>query len=132
MEQTLDDIAEGGAMWLPYLRTFYLGDSALKTQVNEKAQTIDPREIYALALDDLDARVRIGRYGPYLEQHQNGDAVRVSLPAELPPADLVPDEALRLLQQKEEGRTFSVITRKRANDFYPVWAFWSVVQLGDI
>ncbi len=103
MEQTLDDIAEGGASWLPYLKTFYLGERGLETQVNEKAQTIDPREIYALALDDLDARVRIGRYGPYLEQHQNGDALRVSLPPELPPADLVPDEALRLLQKKEEG-----------------------------
>ncbi|MEP7289700.1 MAG: DNA topoisomerase, partial [Chloroflexota bacterium] len=103
MEQTLDDIAEGETAWLPYLRSFYLGDSGLETQVNEKALSIDPREIYALALDDLDARVRIGRYGPYLEQHSNGDALRVSLPSELPPADLVSGEAQRLLQEKEEG-----------------------------
>jgi len=103
MEQTLDDIAEGDTDSLPYLRAFFLGDAGLETQVNEKTQTIDPREIYALSLDSLDARVRIGRYGPYLEQHSNGDAVRVSLPESLAPADLVPDEALRLLQQKGEG-----------------------------
>jgi DNA topoisomerase-1 len=103
MEQKLDDIAEGDAAWLPYLKGFYLGKNGLETQVNEKAQTIDPREIYALSLDELDARVRIGRYGPYLEQHSNGDAVRVSLPQELAPADLLEDEALRLLQKKEEG-----------------------------
>ncbi|HLY28201.1 MAG TPA: type I DNA topoisomerase [Aggregatilineales bacterium] len=103
MEQQLDDIAEGDAAWLPYLRTFYLGDRGLEAQVNEKTQSIDPREIYALALDELDARVRIGRYGPYLEQRSNGDAVRVSLPEELAPADLQPAEAQRLLQQKGEG-----------------------------
>jgi DNA topoisomerase I len=103
MEQTLDDIAEGDAQWLPYLQDFYLGDKGLETQVNEKAESIDPRDIFALELDDLDARVRIGRYGPYLEQHSNGDAVRVSLPPDLAPAELNNDEALRLLQQKEEG-----------------------------
>jgi DNA topoisomerase I len=103
MEQTLDDIAEGDAAWLPYLQHFFLGDAGLETQVNEKTQTIDPREIYALSLDGMDARVRIGRYGPYLEQHNNGDAVRVSLPENLAPGDLMPEEAQRLLQQKEEG-----------------------------
>ncbi len=103
MEQTLDDIAEGDASWLPYLKRFYLGEKGLEAQVTEKEQTIDPREVHALTLDELNARVRIGRFGPYLEQQNNGDAVRVSLPKELAPADLVPDEALRLLQKKEEG-----------------------------
>src|SRR5439155_3599517 len=71
MEQTLDEIAEGDAEWLPYLRKFYLGDKGLEAQVNQKAQSIDPREIYALDLKDLGARVRIGRFGPYLEQQNN-------------------------------------------------------------
>jgi DNA topoisomerase-1 len=103
MEQTLDDIAEGQAAHLPYLRAFYLGDKGLEAQVNDKTQTIDPRGVYALSLDELRAHVKIGRYGPYLEQQSNGEAVRVSLPPELPPADLVKDEALRLLHKKEEG-----------------------------
>src|SRR6185295_9529266 len=103
MEQTLDEIAEGDAEWLPYLRKFYLGDKGLEAQVNQKAQSIDPREIYALDLKELGARVRIGRFGPYLEQQNNGDSVRISLPPELPPGDLVEDEAIRLLQKKEDG-----------------------------
>lgn len=103
MEQALDDISEGKEEWLPYLRNFYLGDSGLEAQVEQKTQSIDPRDIYALALDDIQARVRVGRYGPYLEQQCEGEPLRVSLPADFPPGDLVPDEAVRLLQQKEEG-----------------------------
>jgi DNA topoisomerase-1 len=103
MEQSLDDIAEGKERWLPYLNKFYLGKTGLETQVNEKTQTIDPREIYAVALDDLHARVRIGRFGPYLEQQNNGDTVRISLPEDLAPGDLRPQAALALLQKKEEG-----------------------------
>src|SRR5262249_59346857 len=30
MEQTLDDISEGDAEWLPYLRDFYLGKNGLQ------------------------------------------------------------------------------------------------------
>ncbi len=122
MEQTLDDIAEGEAEWLPYLRTFYLGDSGLETQVNEKLQSIDPREIYALALPDVEALVRIGRFGPYLEQqigapsngkngnhngdengNGNGALLRTSLPHDLSPGDLTDADAVRLLQEKEKG-----------------------------
>jgi DNA topoisomerase-1 len=105
MEQELDDIAEGQAQWLPYLKAFYLGDKGLETQVQAKTQAIDPRDVYALDLNDIHARVRIGRFGPYLEQ-QNGDIaepIRVSLPDTLAPADLNAKEAVKLLQQKETG-----------------------------
>jgi DNA topoisomerase I len=105
MEQTLDDIAEGDTEAIPYLKAFYLGDAGLEAQVNDKAQTIDPREIYALSLDDLNARVRIGRYGPYLEkgpETADGEAVRISLPEDLAPAELS-EKAPQLLQQKDEG-----------------------------
>ncbi|MHB8626637.1 MAG: type I DNA topoisomerase [Aggregatilineales bacterium] len=121
MEQTLDDIADGEAESLPYLRTFYLGDSGLETQVTEKLQTIDPREIYALALPDVEALVRIGRFGPYLEQrvasangthtgtngnnesNGNGTLLRTSLPDSLFPGDLTDADAIRLLREKEKG-----------------------------
>jgi DNA topoisomerase-1 len=103
MEQTLDDIAEGKAEWLPYLKTFYQGEKGLEAQVNEKAQSIDPREINAMTLDEIKARVRIGRYGPYLDQQGEGEPVRVSLPPDMPPADLNPEMVLKLLQRKEAG-----------------------------
>src|SRR5258705_13863930 len=56
-----------------------------------------------MALEEFDARVSIGRYGRSFEQQSTGDAVRVSLPEELAPADLAPAQALKLLQEKEDG-----------------------------
>ncbi|HVO43513.1 MAG TPA: type I DNA topoisomerase [Aggregatilineales bacterium] len=105
MEQELDDISTGQAAWLPYLKGFFLGEKGLEAQVQEKAQTIDPREIYALDLADIHARVRIGRFGPYLEQHNGGgnELRRVSLPENLAPADLNAETATQLIQQKESG-----------------------------
>jgi DNA topoisomerase-1 len=105
MEQTLDDIADGAADSLKYLQNFYQGEHGLETQVEEKAQSIDPRDIHALDLDDLNARVRIGKFGPYLEQQKTeaDEALRVSLPPDLAPAELGNEAALKLLQQKNEG-----------------------------
>lgn len=105
MEQVLDDIADGSADGIPYLKSFFLGENGLETQVKTKAQAIDPREILALELEAIKARVRVGRYGPYLEQESNGEPVRVSLSETLAPGDLSDDEAVRLLRQKEEGPT---------------------------
>lgn len=106
MEQVLDDIADGNTEGLPYLRSFYLDETGLEHLVKVKEEQIDPREIHALVLSDVKARVRIGPYGPYLEQENNGgDLTRVSLPENLAPAELVAEEAVRLLRQKEEGPT---------------------------
>ena len=43
--------------------------------------------------------------GAYLEQENNGEPIRVSLPDNFPPADLVDEEVLRLLQEKTQGPT---------------------------
>ncbi len=103
MEQTLDDIAEGSADWLPYLRNFYCGEQGLEKQVERKTQSIDPREIHALSLESLKAHVRIGKYGAYLEQLAQPEPLRVSLPPDLPPAELNEAAAQRLLTQKASG-----------------------------
>lgn len=105
MEQVLDDIAEGNLKGIPYLQSFYLSEKGLEQQVKSKEQEIDPRSINALVLDNLKARVRIGRYGAYLEQDNNGEPLRVSLPDNLPPGDLDEAQALKLLQEKESGPT---------------------------
>lgn len=103
MEQILDDIADGGQAGTPYLKSFYLGAKGLDGQVKAKEQQIDPRDINALVIKELGVKVRIGRYGAYLEQENNGDVVRVSLPDELPPGDLDNEEIERLLRKKEEA-----------------------------
>jgi DNA topoisomerase-1 len=104
MEQTLDEIATGEAQWLPYLQKFYLGESGLENQVKVRESQIDPGSAKTVLLEDLDgATIKIGQYGPYVET-QNGDgAVTASLPLDLTPADLNPEQIQLVIKQKLEG-----------------------------
>ena len=61
MEQTLDEIARGGAEWIPYLKKFYQGKTGLKTQIDVKTEEIEPAIAKTIHLDNLDATVRIGK-----------------------------------------------------------------------
>ncbi|HEX9894242.1 MAG TPA: type I DNA topoisomerase, partial [Gemmatimonadales bacterium] len=103
MEQSLDDIAEGNAEWLPYLREFYLGEEGLRHQTEVKTKDIDPAVARSVDLIGLDASVRIGRFGPYIERNDNGEPLRVSLPNDIPPADLTGEKIEALLREKKEG-----------------------------
>lgn len=104
MEQTLDEIAGGQAEWLPYLSRFYLGEEGLRTQVERHEPQIDPAQARTIELDGLpDARIRIGRFGPYAEVERDGGVVRASLPRDAAPADLTPEHLETVLRQKIEG-----------------------------
>lgn len=103
MEQTLDDIATGEANWLPYLRQFYLGDTGLETLVKERENQIDPTVARTVELEGLDAKVRIGKFGPYIEAENGNGVVTTSIPKDLTPADLDPEKVEVLLRQKTEG-----------------------------
>jgi DNA topoisomerase I len=103
MERTLDDISMGQAEWLPYLKSFYLGDHGLETQVREQESHIDPGAAKTVELENLAARVRIGKYGAYLEIEQDGEIVKANIPGGLTPADLDPKQVETLLKQKMEG-----------------------------
>ncbi|MDB4947578.1 MAG: topoisomerase [Gemmatimonadetes bacterium] len=103
MEEELDEIAEGGAQWLPYLREFYAGPEGLEAKVKAGGEAIDPREASTVHLQDLTARVRIGKFGPYVEMQQNGATVTASIPDGIAPADLSEPQVMELLRQKSEG-----------------------------
>ncbi|NMG08173.1 type I DNA topoisomerase [Brasilonema sp. UFV-L1] len=103
MEQTLDDIATGEAAWLPYLKTFYLGDKGLETLVKEQENQIDANVARTVELENLDAKVRIGKYGAYIEKENGDDVVTASIPKDLTPADLDPQKVETLLRQKTVG-----------------------------
>jgi len=110
MEQVLDEIAEGSAESLPYLQTFFLGDEGLEQQVGKKERRFHPREIHALTLDELNARVRIGRYGAYLEQDvERRSGARLAADT-LSPGDLT---VARPSASAPEGR------RARAGGYHP-------------
>jgi DNA topoisomerase-1 len=103
MEQTLDDIATGEANWLPYLREFYLGDKGLETLVKERESQIDSNTARTVELNNLDAKVRIGKFGPYIEAQNGNDVVNASIPKDLTPSDLDAARVEELLRQKTEG-----------------------------
>jgi len=106
MEQTLDDISNGQAESLPYLREFYSGEEGLDSQVKTNEEKIDPREACTLNLEGVETSVRVGKqYGPYLEREVNGERLTASLPVEISPAEVTNELAEKLIKQKLEGPT---------------------------
>ncbi|HEX6037493.1 type I DNA topoisomerase, partial [Longimicrobium sp.] len=103
MEEELDDIAEGGAEWLPYLRDFFFGPEGLDERVKRGQEGIDPREASTVMLEGLSARVRIGRFGPFAEIGADGETVTASLPEGIAPADLTPEQVEQLIKAKTDG-----------------------------
>lgn len=103
MERSLDEIAQGEQEWLPYLRDFYLGKDGLQSQVERREGSIDPTEARTIQLEGLDARVKIGKFGPYVEVEQGGELLKASLPKDAAPADLEEGQIETLLRQKLEG-----------------------------
>ncbi|MBW4616752.1 MAG: type I DNA topoisomerase [Desmonostoc vinosum HA7617-LM4] len=132
MEQTLDDIAEGEAAWLPYLRGFYLGDKGLETLVKEQESRIDANKARTVELENLDAKVRIGKYGPYIEVENGETVVTASIPKDLTPADLDPKQVEVLLRQKTTGPDQLGRHPETGEPIYvKIGTYGPYVQLGD-
>ena len=106
MEDDLDQIALGEKEWLNYVEGFYLGEDGLEVQVSEQDARIEPSLFRSLDLSNFEYKVRIGRFGPFIErivQGQGDDTQRVSIPAEMAPADLTMKRAEELFRDKTEG-----------------------------
>lgn len=101
MEQGLDQIAEGALDWRAYLEDFYRGEEGFEARLADRAEKIDPRQASTIDFGDMDPRVRIGRYGPFLEHGTEEEPIRVSLPDDLAPADLTAEVAEQLIEQKQ-------------------------------
>ncbi|HEY9847645.1 MAG TPA: DNA topoisomerase, partial [Candidatus Caenarcaniphilales bacterium] len=132
MEQTLDEISTGEVKWLPYLQKFYLGESGLEAQVKERESQIDPGAARTVELADLAARVRIGRFGPYIEVEDEAGPVTASIPKDVTPADLDPEQIEVLLRQKTEGPDKLGIHPETGEPIYLLLGTYGpYVQLGD-
>ncbi|WP_419163195.1 type I DNA topoisomerase [Candidatus Palauibacter sp.] len=103
MEEALDEIARGNVDWRSYLAGFYNGRDGLEARLLEREAAIDPREASTVRLGDLTPRVRIGRYGPYLELELDGARTTAPLPEGVAPADLSEEQALELLKKRAQG-----------------------------
>lgn len=132
MEQTLDDIATGEAKWLPYLKNFYLGEKGLETLVKEQEGQIDATKARTVELENLDAKVRIGKYGPYIEVENGDGIVTASIPKDLTPADLDPKQVEVLLRQKITGPDQVGRHPETGEPIYvKIGTYGPYVQLGD-
>ncbi|ESA34482.1 dna topoisomerase i [Leptolyngbya sp. Heron Island J] len=135
MEQTLDEISTGEADWLPYLKGFYSGDDGLAGQVQVRESQIDPAEARTVDLADLSAKVRIGKYGPYIEavsEDETEETVRASIPLDVSPADLSDDQVQVLLKQKTEGPEKLGLHPETGEPIYAlIGPYGPYVRLGD-
>ncbi len=134
MEQSLDDISNGQADRLPYLKQFYSGREGLAEQVQEKEEQIDARAACTLNFEGLQPAVRVGKFGPYLElpQENNGRPLTASLPEDVAPADLNSELAEQLIARQQQG---SEALGMHPEEGLPIYVrsgrFGPFIQLGD-
>lgn len=119
LEQDLDNIAQGEDSLEDRLESFYFGRGrdagteklvaaqGLQAQVAELGD-IDARAINTIAIGD-GINVRVGRFGPYVEdtahQDKEGNPLRVSVPEDIAPDELTVEKARNLLtSQSQDGR----------------------------
>ncbi len=149
MEEALDAIARGERKSLPYLHAFYFGEQTpngpdaaleksspgrggvgLKTMLEVE---IDARKASTLSLDDnkqpgdKDMVVRIGRYGPYLEQ----DGKRATLPLDLNPDELTLTRAQELLTASNNNAPLGLEPKSGLPIYMKRGRYGPYVQLGE-
>ena len=100
MEDDLDRIAAGEQARVEWLGRFYFGDGSdpgLHHLVTDQLDEIDARAVNSIEIPGSEAVIRVGRYGPYIE---NGEQ-RASLPVDLAPDELTPEKVSELLAQPD-------------------------------
>ena len=106
MEDELDAISRGEMGHLDYLKQFYFGNAhpGLKDQVKSKVDEIDARVVCRVLIGTPSGKpgaeaepvfVRVGRYGPFLEQGEK----RASIPDRTPPDEITLAAALVMLDK---------------------------------
>lgn len=138
MEEILDKISNGEKDWLTFLAEFYRGDGkhrGLEHLVEDKGQKIE-YPVIELGKDTesgLPVRVRVGRYGPFLQLGSQADGgPRVSVPEDLAPADLTLEKAIALLKAKAQGPKSLGIDPATSQHVYVMHGrFGAYVQLGE-
>jgi DNA topoisomerase-1 len=137
MEEDLDSISRGEREWVAFLRQFYFGDPkhrGLRPAVEAGAEKAE----YPLLDLGVDAasgdpvRVRVGRFGPFVQVGEGGPGRTASLPDDLPPADLTVERALDLVRVKAEGpRTLGEDPETKLSVLVMTGRYGPYVQLGE-
>jgi DNA topoisomerase-1 len=136
MEDLLDAISRREQQQVNYLRSFYFGNGTpgLKSTVEKTKETVDIRQVARFTIGTpsegphtQEVFLRVGRYGPFLEQGERRGAV----PDGMAPDELTLDRALELLdqgQKAEEPLGIDADTGKSV--FLKSGRFGPYVQLG--
>ncbi|MEW6154313.1 MAG: type I DNA topoisomerase [Actinomycetota bacterium] len=130
MEDELDHIATGREESLPWLSRFYFGNGrpGLKALVGDRLGDIDAREINSIPVPGADGVVvRVGRYGPYVQQGEQKAAV----PEDLAPDELTAEKAQELLAAPSGDRELGVDPETGLAVIAKAGRFGPYVQLGD-
>src|SRR6185436_5108001 len=137
MEEDLDEISRGEREMIAFLTQFYYGDKkhrGLLPAVEKGAENADYPVLDLGTEPDSDepVRIRIGRFGPFVQVGEGGPGRTASLPEDLAPADLSVDKALELVRAKAEGpRSLGVDPRTDQNVYVMTGRFGAYVQLGE-
>ena len=138
MEKDLDEISNGERPWVDFVREFYRGDGrkhkGLEGLVREGESQID-YPVIDVGEDSATGqpiRVRIGRFGPFLQLGEGGPGNTASLPDDLPPADLTVEKALDLVRAKAAGpRVLGIDPATGQKVYLANGRFGPYVQLGE-
>jgi len=139
MEEDLDEISRGEREWIEFLREFYYGDKKKKHRglLGAVVKGEENADYPVLDLGDdpgsgESVRIRIGRFGPFVQVDEGGPGRTASLPDDIAPADLTLDKALELVRAKAEGpRSIGVDRATGMNVYVMNGRYGAYVQLGE-
>ncbi|WP_413569639.1 type I DNA topoisomerase [Bdellovibrio sp. HCB117] len=134
MEQSLDNIADGDLDWEKYLASVYKGPKGLRALVDTQEEKINPDEARTMTLEGMDRyKFHVGRYGAYVTTTRDGEDVSASLPDNESPADITPEIAEKLIDQKINGADALGKDPKTGLPIYVLnGRYGPYVQLGDV
>jgi DNA topoisomerase-1 len=142
LEDFLDSISRDEGERDEYLRKFYFGDASadkhnvgLQKRLVEKLEEIDPNETARFSLGTPETGehreevyVRVGKYGPYLEQGER----TASIPDGMPPDEMDLKRGLELLEEGQvEEEPIGTHPETGKPIYVKVGRFGPYIQLGD-
>jgi DNA topoisomerase-1 len=137
MEEDLDEISRGEREWLQFIRQFYKGDRSHRGLLPAVKQGEERADYPVLDLGtDAEGgevvRVRVGRFGPFVQLGDGGPGRTASLPPDIAPADLSLEKAVELVRAKAEGPRLLGTDPATGHNIYVMnGRFGAYVQLGE-
>jgi len=137
MEDDLDEISRGERESQAFLKEFYFGDKKHRGLLKAAEHGAENADYPVLDLGaDPDGgdpvRVRVGRFGPFVQVGEGGPGRTASLPEDVAPADLTVERALELVRAKAEGpRTLGTDPATGMPVFVMNGRYGAYVQLGE-